>query len=492
MVRIVLLILIMISLLGCNSTEVSDKIETLEKNVDQVSNSSEEWNDETHGASVTPNYDVVFPQDKVNRIDITISADDWQGIMENMTDLYGDFGVAERNQPNQNNPGANNNQPPGGMQQNEGGITSSEVNPDFFEADIIFNNETWENVGFRFKGNSTIRRSWQNGILKMSIKLDFDQFEEEYPEIEDQRFYGFKQLSLGSNAFDDSLLREKVTADIFRDAGLVSAQTAYYAVYIDHGEGAKYFGLYTMVEVIDDTVIKTQSNDDSGNLYKPEGKGANFALGSFNETTFEKETNEENADWSDIQALFDALHDDNRTNNPEIWRANLESVFDVDTFIHWLAVNSVIQNWDTYGSIAHNYYLYNDPVTDTLVWIPWDNNEALQNGKGNRQISSLLDLSGVNDNWPLISYLMADDVYFQVYRSYVQDTITNVFTSEKMSYTFQYYHELIQTYVTGTNAEKEGFTHLKSADAFNQSVKELTQYVNERIKIASTFLNTAK
>ena len=31
--------------------------------------------------------------------------------------------------------------------------------------------------------------------------------------------------------------------------------------------------------------------------------------------------------------------------------------------------------------MTHNYFLYNDPDTGKLNWIPWDNNEALLNGK---------------------------------------------------------------------------------------------------------------
>ena len=39
------------------------------------------------------------------------------------------------------------------------------------------------------------------------------------------------------------------------------------------------------------------------------------------------------------------------------WRANLETVFDTDVFLKYLAVNTVVQNWDTYGRMTHNYYL---------------------------------------------------------------------------------------------------------------------------------------
>src|SRR5690606_28775359 len=103
-----------------------------------------------------------------------------------------------------------------------------------------------------------------------------------------------------------------------------------------------YFGLYTAVEVVDDTVIQTQFEDDSGNVYKPEGTGATFAEGSFDEASFDKETNQDEADFSDILALFEALHASTRETDPAAWRSGLEAVFDVDGFLRWLAVNMVV------------------------------------------------------------------------------------------------------------------------------------------------------
>ena len=50
----------------------------------------DDWTDETHSKNVDPNYEVVFPQEAVNRLDIVIAADEWQAMLDNMTDLYGD------------------------------------------------------------------------------------------------------------------------------------------------------------------------------------------------------------------------------------------------------------------------------------------------------------------------------------------------------------------------------------------------------------------
>jgi len=393
---------------------------------------------------------------------------------------------------------------PGGM--GGGPILDGDVNPDWFPADIAFEGQVWTNVGIRFKGNSSLMQSWGSGIWKLPFKLDFDEFEDAYPEIEDQRFYGFKQLSFSSGFADPSLLREKVTADIFRAAGVPAAQTAFYAVYVDYGEGPIYFGLYTAVEVVDDTVIETQFADDSGNVYKPSGIGATFAAGSFDEESFDKETNQEEADYSDILALFEALHAETRTTDPESWRNGLEAVFDVDRFIRWLAVNSVVQNWDTYGQMAHNYYLYTDPSTGLITWIPWDNNMALMAGMGDAMGDGMgrggrgggggpggglsLDLESVSSDWPLIRYLMDDPVYHARYVAYVEETINGPFEPGRMTATYQALHDLIAPYVVGENGEQPGYTLLNSAAEFDSALTALIEHVNQRYAAAQEYINS--
>ncbi len=282
----------------------------------------------------------------------------------------------------------------------------------FVPAEIFYNDKQWYRVGIRFKGNSSLQGSWQAGILKLSFKLDFDEFEDYYPQIENQRFYGFKKLSLKNNYEDKSFLREKVTAEIFENAGLAVSHTAFYELYVDHGDGPEYFGLYTLVEEVDDTLIETQFSNGDGNLYKPEDTGASFVNGTFNETDFEKKTNEDDEDWTDIQDLFSALHDETRTSDPVLWRTYLESVFDTDVFLKYLAINTVVQNWDTYGRMTQNYYLYNNPDNGKLTWIPWDNNEALQDGKMGGALD--LDFSNIESGaWPLIEFLGSTDFVVQ-------------------------------------------------------------------------------
>jgi len=366
------LVLAIITVCNC-AIAVADAADS----VGTVQSTGVNMSDAAHSNKADPNYSVVFPDDQVNTMTITISPGNWQVMLENMTEMYGEFGGGST--ARSAGQAAERDMNPGG---GEGMDMWSDTDPVYVPADITFEGADWPDVGIRFKGFNSLQGAWNEGSYKISLKLNFDKYEDEYPEIKNQRFYGFDELNLQGNYNDDSLMRDMVVPSIFRESGVAAPFTAFYRLYIDYGEGPVYFGLYTMVEAVEDTVIETQFGDDSGNLYKPEGTGATFAEDTFDKNSFEKKTNEDEADYSDVEALYTILNSDTRLTDPEQWRAELESVFDVDVFLRWLATNTVIQNWDTYGGNCRNFYLYTDPADGKITWIPWDNNYALNGGMG--------------------------------------------------------------------------------------------------------------
>lgn len=421
-----------------------------------------DWTEATHSNDVDPNHVEVFDDTLVKRFDFVVTAERWQSMLDDMTATYGEFGR------------------PSGP-----GLLEPDEDPVFVPADVYYNGQQWYRVGVRFKGNSTLQGSWGRGILKLSFKMDFDEFEDDYPQIANQRFYGFKKFSLKNNFDDPSQLREKVASDVFRKAGVPVSHTAFYTLYIDHGNGPEYFGLYTLVEEVDGEVLDTQFSSDDGNLYKPEDFGATFIDGSFTEEDFEKKTNEDEGDWSDILALFAALHDDTAFTDPATWRANLESVFDVDGFLKYLAVNEIIQNWDSYGKMTQNYYLYNDPETSKLIWIPWDHNEALQAGKQGGALR--LDFSNMEANsWPLIEKLYADEMYKAQYDYYLMEVIGDAFETSSTQMLYDNYSYLVEPYAT---SEIAGYSFLNRATDFYNAVSELKAHASSRNTAVDTYLS---
>lgn len=453
---------------GANDPFLADALEALPAYGSPPTSSdtdfvASDWTELTHSKNADPNFDEVFNDKVVKRFDFVVTPERWQSMLDDMTKTYGEFGQPSRP-----------------------GLIDSDKDPIFVPADVYYNGTQWYRVGIRFKGNSSLQSSWNRGILKLPFKLDFDEFEDDYPQIKNQRFYGFKKFSLKNNFDDKSQMREKVAADVFAKAGLAVSHTAFYALYIDHGNGPEYFGLYTLVEEVDGTVLDTQFTSDDGNLYKPEDYGASFIDGSFNEEYFEKKNNEDEEDWSDILALFAALNnDETASSDPVTWRENLESTLDVDVFLKYLAVNGIIQNWDTYGIMAHNYYLYNDPETSGLTWIPWDNNEALQDGKQGGALA--LDFTNMQVNsWPLIEKLYADETYKARYDDYLLEVIEYAFEPSATQALYESYSNLIEPYV---RAEIAGYSFLNGINDFYRAITELKDHVNSRALAVERYLN---
>jgi hypothetical protein len=496
----------------------------------------EGWSEETHSNDADPNYDVVFPQDQVNQIKITIAPEDWEAMQANMVELFGEAGLGEagmgfrgefeppegdRPQPRGEDFPEGFEPPEGGRPQpGEGGFPEgfeppavgdqlaqpegaplggrpaggalgggdmTPENPMWVPATIEFEGDTWTNVGVRYKGNSSLTSGWRSGTLKLPLKLDFDEFEDDYPEIDDQRFYGFKQLSLANGFSDASFLRDAAAFAIFEEAGLPSAKTAFYEVILDYGEGPVTLGLYTMIEVIDDTVIERYFGSDDGNIYEAEGSAASFAASTYDqiEESFLKENNRDEGDWSDIQALFDVLHSEQRTSDAAAWRTNLESIFDVDGFLEWLAISAVIQHWDAYGNMSHNYYLYHDPDMGQLTWISWDHNMAMSSGMGGGgrdpgRGNVSLDKADVGDDWPLIRYLLDDPVYYELYVDYLAETVAGPFNPEHMAETYRTLAELIAPYAAADVGEA----------AFGSAVQKLIEHAYQRADVVETFLSS--
>ena len=412
----------------------------------------EDWTEATHHAN-TPNYDEVFGDSKVQRIDITIEEEYYEIMRDNLADYYTSTG---------GRPG--------------GGQDFPDATPVYVPCNLAYNGLNWYNVGVRYKGNSSLQSAYNSGISKLPLRLKFDEFEDDFPELTGQNFYGFSELSLSSNYNDQSLLREKVASDLFRDFGVPCARSVFCRVYVDVGEGPTYFGLYTLLEVVFNTAIGNEFSASTGTCYKPDGVGASFADGTFDESYFEVKSGQ--SDWTPVTNLYEVLHSPERTSDPAAWRASLESIFAMDLYLKYMAVNFTIQNWDTYGVMTHNYYLYDNPENSKLTWIPWDNNEAFQDG--NREGALSVDLSDATDTWPLLSYIIADETYEEAYKGHLLDFIGDHFYTSNMTRIYTGYQSQIEPYVTGTDGEQSGYSFLNSSGDFSTAVNELISHTGQR------------
>jgi hypothetical protein len=218
----------------------------------------------------------------------------------------------------------------------------------------------------------------------------------------------------------------------------------------------------------------------------------------FDEEGFERKNND-SADYSDVLAALEALHA--AKTEPKRWRRALEAVFDVDDFLHWLAMNTAMSNWDAYGRMAHNYYLYGDPAEDgRLNWIPWDHNMAfgirggglpdMRDMRGGRSVGLPLEVMAMpgddilhteaGDSWPLISRLLEDDVYAARYRKLLAQTFDGLLAPAAFEARAAELHALIAPYVVGEFGERRTHTTLRSQANFENSVVALVRFAASR------------
>ena len=447
----------------------------------------EGWTEETHGDGVPADYDVVFAQGVVQRLDIDVGPDNWIAMQDDLDEIVGDQGGPQ--------------DPPGpeafeaceelqegdvctyegedgtvegicrGPPQGEGPLACGEDagGPGLLDGDPIWvpvtvehDGLTWPYVGMRWKGNSSLRNSWSSGVLKLPFRLDFDEYEDDHPETNDQRFHGFKKLTFAPGFKDSSYVRDTLMGELAREFGLPSATTAFYEVWLDLGEGPIYAGLYTAIEDPSDAMMDTWFSDGTGNLYKPDVPCGSWAC--FNDASFPLKSGDGPADHADVLATIDALEAD--PGDAETWRAGLEERFDVVGFLSWLALNTAAENWDSYGQIAHNYYLYGDPDQDgRLVWIPWDQNEGLAHWDHG---TVPLDLIGVGPDWPLIRLLAADPEYFALYLDELVRVLElEAFEVAVLTARGSELQELIRPWV---EAEEAPYTQLHGINAFDDSI----------------------
>ena len=228
----------------------------------------------------------------------------------------------------------------------------------------------------------------------------------------------------------------------------------------------------------DGAMLRSQFGGASGNLYKPDGPGADWTR--FDPAGFEKKTNRTKPDFTDVSEAISALHAGGPS--PQ-WRVNLENRLDVDHFLRWLAVNQVVDNWDAYGRFAHNYYLYADPARGgRLVWIPWDNNFSFGGSPfgpappAGRQGGAMPGFSLSSDDvlhqkaerdWPLISRLLADDTYRARYKAHLASALDGLYEPKAFTQRVRSWHKMIAPAVAEERARR---TTVSSQQNFQDSI----------------------
>ena len=217
----------------------------------------------------------------------------------------------------------------------------------YFRGTVAIDGQLVEDVGIRKKGFF--------GSLsdtKPSLKVKFSEY------VPGQRYSGLKRMTLNNAKSDPSYIKQCLGYRLFEQAGIPSPRCNFATVSIN----GQSLGLYTHIESIKKRFLARHFDDNDGNLY--EGALSDFRDGWVN--TFQKKTNKQDTDRSDIEALVPVLSGDDGSS-----LAQLEPLIDIDAFMTFWAAELLVMHADGYARNTNNFYVYADPDTNKFHFIPW-------------------------------------------------------------------------------------------------------------------------
>ncbi len=308
-------------------------------------------------------------------------------------------------------------------------------------ATVFVDGKKFENVGVRYKGNSSFKNPRSKGHKKLPFNLKADY------RIKDQTFPGGYETIKLSNVFQDpSFLREILSYEIAREY-MPASRCNFAKVWVND----EYFGLYNNTQAVDDVFLKQHFGTKKNTCIKcdpeyevirkkdfsacPKGDKASLMYMGDDpycyEGWYELESKSEKG-WIELIDLIKLLN-----SKPE----EIETAMNVDAVLWMHAFNNVVVNLDSYtGRLSHNYYLYRTPdsLFTPIVWdmnislggFRWDGEKAGELTNAELQKYSMFaHYKKRNPKRPLITNLLANPLYRKIYvghcRTVVNDWLAN-------------------------------------------------------------------
>ena len=232
---------------------------------------------------------------------------------------------------------------------------------DYVSGDVQIDGELVEDVAVRLKGRWG---SYRGMGAKAAFKIDFNRF------APDQTFHGLEKLTLNNMVVDCAMAREVLALDVYRARGLVTPRAGYAWVTVN-GEA---YGVYSMIETLDDAFLRAHFAEPGGNLYEPEYvvyPDYSYSLVDFDQATQHYFALEEGQDvgLADVMAVTDAL--DEYEGSAHLY-TEVDQVLELQQWVRLFSVEQWVGQNDGYALNTNNYFVYFDPTDGRGEMLPWD------------------------------------------------------------------------------------------------------------------------
>jgi hypothetical protein len=224
----------------------------------------------------------------------------------------------------------------------------------YVPATLSYDGRDYGPVGVKLKG----MMSFQPIDAKPSLHVNVDKY------VDGAAFFGLKDLTLNNMAQDFSMMHERLAYWAARQVG-VPASRANHALVTVNGT---FYGLYANVETVKKRLMKRLFGDDSGALFS--ALDVDFAPQYVASYTLES--------GPDDRTLISGLADALAISDPDMAMVAAARYADLDEFVQYWALCAVVGQFDAfpYSNPGDDYYLYADPTTGRLTFLPWGIDES--------------------------------------------------------------------------------------------------------------------
>lgn len=218
--------------------------------------------------------------------------------------------------------------------------------------DVVINGVRVAKVGIRKKGFFGSLSS-----QRPSLKVKFDEY------VKGQRFLGLEGITLNNNQQDTTQIRQYLSYEWFRRAGLPAPRCNLARVYVN----GRYFGIYSNVEPLSQSFLQEHFGSSKGTLY--ESATHDFRIRAIEE--FQIKNNKKANDRSSLRKVAGLLE-----NLESVDMEELSKVVNLDQFLKFWVTEMLLGHWDGYFGNVNNFFVYTNPKNGLCEFIPWGTDQT--------------------------------------------------------------------------------------------------------------------
>jgi len=267
------------------------------------------------------------------------------------------------------------------------------------EVEITIEENSWNKTRHQSRNPSTNRKEWlkfktarvkiggvefpEVGIRKKgygrslnstrpSLKIKLNHLDKQ------AQINGLTLLTFNNNQEDPSLMSQTMGYAMYHAAGSPAPRCGYARITVN----GKNLGIYSHVETFDRPFLRREFGDDRGPLY--EGTLVDFFRGR--EKDFKNKLSTDKLGQDKIKQLLDDLGREKMNALIEVLEQGdldnaeqaIDELVDLDSFYIFWAVERLIGFRDGYTASSNNFFIYLNPITEKLHFLPWGVDRAFE------------------------------------------------------------------------------------------------------------------